>query len=380
MKQLLITTSLFFSLHSFAQTQLETLRQTVKKDIRLGQYEQVFSMLENNIASIDNDTTGLFDALISLGLFQQQWTAILNAYTNHHYKTGEDTTTLSLARFYSENPTEKIVFPQAFNIPFKRSMTGTPVITVKLNNKTYHFWFDTGAGMTVLSSETAAACGIKTANVKTGSATAATGKAVGILPALIDSLEINTLKVYNHPCIILNKKDLEFKLLGIRIIKIDVIIGWNLLQELDVTINNPKKIISLASSDEQVSSKNNFFWLDQPVISCTDSAGSDLLFFMDTGAGGSGVYPPFLSKADTTKAKKKTISIGSAGGIVKMKSLIFPQVKLNVGGSSIVIKKVPLWPHKTFNLFACDGVLGISEFKKRSIHFNVRKGFFIVTD
>ena len=72
---------------------------------------------------------------------------------------------------------------------------------------------------------------------------AATGNIVNTIPGLIDSLSIDGLKIYNHHCMIFDSKNLEFRIQGISLLKIDGIIGWNLLQELDVEF--PQKIINL---------------------------------------------------------------------------------------------------------------------------------------
>ena len=72
--------------------------------------------------------------------------------------------------------------------------------------------------------------------------------------------------------------------------------------------------------------------------------------------------------------------MGSAGGMKKTKSFVFPLLKFNVGGQLVELRNVSVFPYRQDNLFLCDGVLGINEFKKRTINFNVRSGFFTVTN
>lgn len=369
---------LLISFSVFSQSFLKQLHSDVKENILKADYHQALSLLDRNKTIIANDTTGLFDAWISLNFFEKNWKGVIDAYQTHHFMGGEDTTVLSMARFYLSLPAEKIIAPQSVNLSFKPSSSGTPIIEVSINGKTYHFWFDTGAGLTVLSKRTAIACNVKTALNKGGAAIAATGNAVGIVSGLIDSLKMGDLKVYNHSCLILNNKDLEFKVLGIRILKIDGIIGWNLLQELDVTINNKTRKIDLSLEEQKHEVQNNFFWLDQPLISCTDTANNPLVFFIDTGAGTPGVYNHYLSRADTSLAKKKQITMGSAGGFKKINTLIFPSVKVKLADKLIVMKKVSVEPAQEGLLFPCDGVFGINEFKNAGLHFNMRKGFFEV--
>ncbi|HWY99194.1 MAG TPA: retropepsin-like aspartic protease [Bacteroidia bacterium] len=381
MKRLTFIVFLLVSVAGFGQTIVDSLKQEVKEQIRAGQYEKALYTLDGNFAVACHDTAGLFEALINLGLFEQDWNTIIKAYKLHKCQPDEDTTDLVMARFFIKHPDEKILLPQAITIPFKPSSSGTPVIKVKINGKTYHFWFDTGAGMTVLSSTTAEACKVKMHKNEAGLAMAASGNIVSLSPAIIDTLEIGNLKVVNHPCTILSQKDLEFRILGIRILKIDGIIGWNLLQQLDVTVNNKTREISLAPAGENKSDKNNFYWFGQPFIACTDSAARvPFTFFLDTGADSPGVYKAYLKRADTSKAKRKTIALGSAGGVKKMNTLIFPLIKLKAGGQQLVLKNVSQDPHNEDTLFECDGVLGINNFKNKAIHFNMKQGFFEISN
>ena len=379
MKRLSFIVFLLVSISGFGQTSVDSLKQEVKTEIRAGQYEKALYTLEGNFSVASRDTAGLFEALINLSLFEQDWNTIIKAYKLHKCQEGEDTTDLVMARFFIKHPDEKVSLAQASTIPFKPSSSGTPMIKVKINGKTYHFWFDTGAGMTVLSSTTAEACKVKMHRNDIGVALAASGNVVNLSPAIIDSLEIGNLKVRNHQCTILSQKDLEFRILGIRVLKIDGIIGWNLLQQLDVTVNNKTREITLAPADANKSDKNNFYWFGQPFIACTDSAATvPFTFFLDTGADSPGVYKAYLARVDTNKAKRKTIALGSAGGIRRMNTLIFPLIKLKAGGQQLILKNVSQDPHNEDTLFECDGVLGINQFKDKAIHFNVKQGFFEV--
>lgn len=359
-----------------SQESPDFLREEVMQHVRAGQYDKGLEVLQSNLATIADDTSGLFDALVNLALFKKDWQAIIDAYKPHHIIPHEDTTALTLARFYAQYPAERISPGTTVSLPFKPSVSGTPIVEVKLNGHKYHFWFDTGAGMTVLSSRTAEHCRVKTIKDSKGSAMAATGKTVGLGPGMIDSLSVGGLKAFNHACIVLDKKDLEYKVLGIRVLKIDGIIGWNLLQELDVTINDKARKIDLAMPSDADEGPRNFLWLEQPLISCTDTAGNDCLFFLDTGASTPGLYQAYVNKSDTTKAVKKKMTVGSAGGTVKMQTLVFPRVKLNVSGKVITMRNVSVLPHTADDLFVSDGVLGISDFKFHTIRFNIKSGFF----
>ncbi len=369
---------LFCSQAVFAQDKLPDLRENLQRQVQHGYYDEAIALLEQRLPAISNDTGGLFDALINLYLFEKNWTGIVDAYATHVSRTGEDTTVLSIARFCSVQPAEVISLRQPEHIPFKPSVSGTPRVKVRINGHSYRFWLDTGAGMTVLSSAVAEQCNVKMMMANDAIAIAGTGKAVELDPGMIDSFEINNLKVYYHPCIILNKKDLEWRILGIPLMKIDGLIGWNFLQEFDVTINNRTDRIYLDAAGAAADQQRNFFWMGDPLISCTDGAGDSCLFTIDTGAGSSAVYQPYLARASAAGAKKKVIMMGSAGGMKRLTSYEIPLMTLKVETTTLQLEKVVWYPHEPNCLFTCDGVIGMQEFEDKSVRFNIRKGFFTV--
>ena len=57
-----------------------------------------------------------------------------------------------------------------------------------------------------------------------------------------------------------------------------------------------------------------------------------------------------------------------------------PFVRLKVSEKELVIHDATLQPHGINSLFPADGVLGMRQFDNRIVHFNMRRGFFIVTD
>ncbi len=362
----------------YTQSEHSDVRKTVQRLVQGGGYQTAITLLEQQLPVICNDSSGLFEALINLYLFQKDWNGIVAAYARHVCKPNEDTTVLSVARFCLSQPREVIAIQDPVHMPFKAAASGTPLVRVKVNGQRYRFWLDTGAGMTVLSSSTASRCGVKRAHAKDAVAIAATGNAVALDPGMIDLFEIDELKVLNHPCIILHKKDLEWRILGIPLIKIDGLIGWNLLQELKVTINNQTDSLSLDTWDTEQVNNRNFFWMGDPLIQCTDGAGDSCLFTIDTGAGSAAVYEPFLAKRSATGAERKDLLIGSAGGIKKVESFEIPMITLTVDSTALTLKKVPLYPHEPNCLFSCDGVIGIQDLEYHTIQFNMRKGYFLV--
>lgn len=367
------------SLNGHAQATSDSIKREVIRNVIVGKYENATAILENNLNTVSNDTTGLFDALVNLYFFQKKWDSIVKIYSLRSISKSENTSMLDLARFYSKYSAEKIVLNSTLSMPYKPNRAGNPIVEVTVNGKRYNFWVDTGCGMTLLSTRTAKECNIKLDPSTGTNARAATGKIVNTTPGVIDSLSIDNLRVYNHHCIVFENKNLEFKVLGIRLMKIDGIIGWNLLQEFDVTINDKTKTFSLSAAVNG-ENKANFYWWGKPLVACKDTVGKPLLFFIDTGASKAGLYEPSLGKIDTTNAIKKSTHMISVGGYKKYSSYMLPGVKLDAGGQRLILKNVSTLPSNTNEMFEIDGVLGMKELKNRIMHFNVKQGFFTLSN
>jgi hypothetical protein len=72
------------------------------------------------------------------------------------------------AHAFSAMPTPQFIVPdEAVVLPMRRSAFGTPVITVKINGRPHEFWLDTGASMTLLTTDVAIEAGVKLAATDT---------------------------------------------------------------------------------------------------------------------------------------------------------------------------------------------------------------------
>jgi hypothetical protein len=92
------------------------------------------------------------------------------------------------ARALAGVPSPTVSVPdEAAVLPMRRSTLGTPVVTVRINGRPHEFWLDTGASMTLLSSDVAVDAGV----VLAAPDTLALGVVAGHIPAravFIDSL------------------------------------------------------------------------------------------------------------------------------------------------------------------------------------------------
>src|SRR5438045_1402650 len=83
------------------------------------------------------------------------------------------------------------------------SAVGTPLVPVRIQDKVYNFWLDTGSSLTMLASDVAGELGISPLVKDTLEIVTSTGR-VKALPALITQLIIGPLAVNNVPAMIVN--------------------------------------------------------------------------------------------------------------------------------------------------------------------------------
>ena len=107
-------------------------------------------------------------------------------------------------------PTPVFEIPdQPVVLPMRRSFLGTPVVTIRINGKPHEFWLDTGASMTLLSTDVAIAAGAKLA----ADDTLALGVVGGHIEAraiYIDSMAIGPVTVRGLGAALVSPEALRF--------------------------------------------------------------------------------------------------------------------------------------------------------------------------
>jgi hypothetical protein len=355
---------------------VQDIRETTTKAIMTGDYQQAISGLEAHIHLLKTDTAyvELQDALCNLYLLENEWEKIYQLYHDHSFAPEEDRTLYTMSGFFRTQPKVRVDAGAGSTLEFKPSISGTPVITAVLNGRKRHFWVDSGAGMTVLSASMARRCGVT--RFSGVNATAATGSVLEVGYGIIDSLVMGNVRFAHLPCLVLDDRHLEFRVAGIKVIDIDGIIGWNVLQELAVTVNHQAKQITFGSSAGRVTENCTLSWMGVPLVICRDTMGTPHLFTFDTGAAGSAAYPSFAGAYDTTGTYYEMIRLGSAGGVKEMQALVYPRVVLETGGQRLELQRLPSSPELHAGFLAPRGVLGSDQLNAYILHYDLRGGRF----
>lgn len=283
---------------------------------------------------------------------------------------------IEFVKAFQEAPKEVYHYPEKpCIIPTELSVSGSPVIEVVINGHKQHFWIDTGAELTVISSEIAQTCGIEALHEEDTMIGTSTDINVGTRPAVIRELKIGDLTIENHPAWIIDKKDLEIKLFKIiKIIKIDGIIGWNLIQNLHLEIDYKNLTTTIKKPEPVEVAQRNFHFVCVPFISMTDTLGNPFKFFLDTGANSTYLYQPGIAKIDTRDAKTSRAIIGGAGGTQKIEQFQIPNEAFILSNYRINFKTIDGHGDGDNYFFYFDGCAGSDLFKNGTLVLDFRNG------
>jgi predicted aspartyl protease len=309
----------------------------------------------------------------NLLIFQSKWGALLEIP-----KDADDTiyNSIILVKAFSKSPKESYSFPaQPTIIPMGLSMSGCPVIEVEINGHKMKFWIDTGAGLSVIASDIAKKCNIfpiGTGKIKAGTGTS---KKIDAQPAIIEDLGIGEISIKNHPVIIIDSKDLEFKLFGLfRIMKINGIIGWNAIQNMGIEFDYNNRVTTIREPVKMNNPSPNFFWLGYPIVILTNQDGTKLNFGLDTGARKTSITDNILKKISVNDVYIKKITIGSAGGFEKIESKIIPELTLILNGYGLHFSDIGTRPERRAVFVKLDGILGSDVFKNGRVKIDYLNG------
>ena len=168
------------------------------------------------------------------------------------------------------------------------SSVGTPLVPVRIGDKVYNFWLDTGSSLTMLASDVARDLNITPLEPDTLEIVTSTGR-VQANPALISELEIGQLVVRNAPTMVVDESMMQMRepkpVERSSHVKIDGIIGFDIIRQMDLEVDYGENILRLRDpSRSRPDGDRNMFWVGLPVIRLMSTDGVPLHFGLDTGA------------------------------------------------------------------------------------------------
>lgn len=342
-----------------------------------GKYEDAEELLSNLFQQSSHSLMleNIAQVLSELMTYNDEWERLVDL--DRQLPQGLDSlNTIAFARVFQSLPPENYNYPKdAIILPTKLSISGTPVIEVMVNGKKQKFWIDTGAEMTVLASDIAKECNVREFKddiIKVGTST---DIMIDTWPGIINELKIGGLTIENHPTIIIDKKDLEFKIFKlIRILKIDGILGWNAITNMHLEIDYKNGQTTIRKPEPSFNPDRNFHFISVPFLSLTDTLGTPFHFFLDTGSNATGLFKSSLTKLDTSNATNKTAIVGGAGGGRKIRQTELYQQAFILGSHRLNFDKIHAHGEGKVYLMYFDGIIGSDVARNGTLILDFRNG------
>jgi predicted aspartyl protease len=287
------------------------------------------------------------------------------------------------AQAFRNIPAKKFTFNStSVRLAMSVSAVGTPLVPVKIGDKVYNFWLDTGSSLTMLSSDVARDLNIIPLVNDTLEIVTSTGR-VRASPALIPELEIGQVVVQNAPTMIVEETMMQMTeprpIEQRKPVKIDGIIGFDIIRQLDLEVDygeNTLRVRNPASSRPETD--RNMFWVGLPVVRLTSSEGIPLHFGLDTGAQLTFVTETLLDKLQLEATRTESRRIGGLGGEVSLRAPVLPEVRVFVRGFPILFRGAVVRAPVYQVLASLDGVLGGDVWNSGIVRIDMTNGIFAV--
>lgn len=267
-------------------------------------------------------------------------------------------------------------------LPLIRSAFGTPIVTVTVNGKSRHFWLDTGASLTLIAADVAEASGVK----HMGSDTLALSAIGGTLPAVPTVIERMTLGPVTarglHAAIIapdLLRLDARLEN-GVRtLVKIDGVIGTDIIRRLDVTIDTEAGTVTLRRPTRKARAARNLYWVGFPAVRVRTTGGRAVLLGLDTGAESTFVTRSLLGKLNRPRVLTRRGVLTGLGSEREVTEQVVTEVELRGGGPlPLRLRNVKVVPERRWTFLQFDGMLGSDIALAARVRIDFTQGVFEV--
>jgi Aspartyl protease len=262
------------------------------------------------------------------------------------------------------------------------SAVGTPLIPVRIGDKVYNFWLDTGSSLTMLASDVARDLSIKPLVPDTLEIVTSTGR-VQANPALISELEIGQLVVRNAPTMVVEESMMRMSeprpIEQSTRVKIDGIIGFDIIRQMDLEVDYGENSLRLRDpATSRPDADRNMFWVGLPVVRLTSTDGIPLHFGLDTGAQLTFVTETLLDKLQLEAARIESRRVGGLGGEVSLRAPVLPDLKVMVRGFPILFRGAVVRAPVYQVLASLDGVLGGDVWNSGIVRIDMTNGVFAI--
>ena len=318
--------------------------------------------------------------------YQEKWGSLaeLKEEPSRPRADREDKASIELwAEAFKNVPPKTFTFRSvAARLAMSVSSVGTPLVPVRIGDKVYNFWLDTGSSLTMLASDVAHDLNITPLEPDTLEIVTSTGR-IQANPALVPELEIGQLVVRNAPTMIVDESMMQMRepkaIERSQHVKIDGIIGFDIIRQMDLEVDYGESILRLRDpSKSRPDGDRNMFWVGLPVVRLTSTDGIPLHFGLDTGAQLTFVTETLLDKLQLEAARIESRRVGGLGGEVSLRAPVLPDLKVLVRGFPILFRGAVVRAPVYQVLASLDGVLGGDVWNSGIVRIDMTNGVFAV--
>jgi len=200
--------------------------------------------------------------------------------------------------------------------------------------------------------------------------------------AVLKRLEIGPIVLTNSPAVIIETKLMYLKSsadgVPARGLKVDGILGWDVIRQFDLTMNYATGIITLKQPLPRgfgETGPQNLAWLGKPMVDVETKDGGKLHFMLDTGAQSTFLNGTAVEKAGagTKSSDQKVFGIARTG---RQTQQVVPFLTLTAGGKSLRLRDVIVYGPASSGLINIDGILGSDIAQFGTLHIDATNGVF----
>ncbi|MCX7908533.1 MAG: retroviral-like aspartic protease family protein [Ignavibacteria bacterium] len=308
--------------------------------------------------------------------FQSKWNELLPT-ASYYY---DPDSVFLLAKVFSKVEPQELRFEKDVDtIGFSLAPNGAIIVQVIINGRQRNFWFDTGTNYTIVSSKTAEDCNLPILTKVKSKAITHSDYRVDVLPTYIEELKLGSMKIMNHPCLIVDDFNLKLQLIATKVpFEIYGIIGWKAIQNAKFTINYDNSFIIVEKPKKNQNRGNNFFWFGVPIV-IGQIFDTKVLFALDLGSERSYLTYNVFNKINFPKVYEQTKKIGSVGGWKYNPSVVVPYFEFFINKFKISFSDIPTINLAKDYFFRIDGILGLDFAKRAIISFDISNSKFEIT-
>lgn len=268
----------------------------------------------------------------------------------------------------------------SMRLPMLMSAVGTPLVPVRIGDKDYNFWLDTGSSLTMLSSDVASELKVVPLVPDTLEIVTSTGR-VKAHPSLVRELRIGQLVVQNAPTMIVDETLMQMSELRPMErkppVKIDGIIGFDIIRDLDVEVDYGESTMRLRNpAMSRPETDRNLFWVGLPIVRLVSGEGIPLHFGLDTGAQQTFVTETLLDRLSMEAARMESRRIGGLGGEISLRAPVLPDLRVWVRGFPLMFRGAVVRAPVYQVLASLDGVLGGDVWNSGVVRIDMTNGIF----